>query len=116
MDEPEQVYFQASKHMIDEWDREANRADMYRSEWLRLQIEAGRKQLAELDPRQDSTTNSSLRTTVLDAVPADNGASTEEIVEAVVTPLEDEVNDLLVELDEQGEIGYDPREGGYRRT
>jgi hypothetical protein len=88
---------------------------MSRSEWLRHQVEAGRTQLLALDPRTESDSDDDLRTTVIEAIPENDSASPEAIIETVLDPVEDDIYELLTELQNDDEIGFDPREGGYRR-
>ena len=103
--------------MVDEWDDKAERSDMNRSEWCRHQIQAGQKQIAALDPRTggESSNSTGLHDAVLDEIPEDEARDTEEIVQSVLKPIEDDVYDLLSDLTDEGEIGYDPRDGGYRK-
>lgn len=102
-------------YLLEEWDEEVEQLDMFRSEWIRYQVEAGRKQLAALDPQTEDTADDGLRQTVLDAVSDDEAAPADEVVTTVLNPIEEEIYDLLEELNDDGEIGYDPRNGGYRK-
>ena len=111
----DKIHISGPPYQFKEWREEAEREDISRSEWIRYRVEAGRKQLADLDPQTDDTTDGGLRTTVLDSVPEGEAVATDEIVTTVLGPLEDEIYDILEELNDAGEIGYDPREGGYRK-
>lgn len=101
--------------MVEQWEEEADQAGLSRAEWLRYQIEAGRKQVAALDPRTEDAEGNDLKETVLTAVPEDETTTPEDVVSAVLDPIEGEIYDCLSELDEADQIGYDPVEGGYRR-
>lgn len=109
--------FQVSipEHQLEEWEAEIEGMNTNRSKWVRDNVEAGRKQLATLDPHTEESTDDSLLNTVLEEVPDEGARPTEEIVRAVLNPVEDEVYDLIEELSKQGKINHDPKNGGYRR-
>ena len=111
------MVFYASEHIISEWKQEADQADMPHSEWCRLQVEAGRKQIAALDPSKtaNSSDENGLRTDVLEAIPEDGAATPKEVVQTVVEPIESRVKGHLKELDNEGVITYDPDVEGYVR-
>jgi hypothetical protein len=115
-----EIYVSAPDHMADEWMEEAEEAGMSRSEWIRYRIEAGRAQLVALDPRTGDESSDNLRTDVTEVIPERDETSDEqkalspdEIVDEVLNPIEDDVYDLLSELQDDGVIGFDPREEGY---
>jgi len=110
-----QVYISASEETVEEWNEIVDEAKMNRSEWLRYQVQAGRAQLNSLDPRTENESADGLRTRVLEAVPDEGSASTEEIVAAVIEPIENDVYDLLDDLAEDEEITFVARENGFRR-
>jgi hypothetical protein len=105
----------APQHQFDEWCAEVEEVDISRARWIRENVEAGRRQLAVLDPHTVEDADDSLENNVLSEIPDDGAEPTEEIIQEVLSPIEDEIYDLLTELSRQGEIDHDPKEGGYRR-
>ena len=106
----------ASQHIIDEWRQEAEEAGMTYSLWARQHIEAGRRQIAALSPRATSDEqDSDLESDILEQISKEEGATTDEITQAVTDPIEDEIAEHLKRLDSEGVIGFDPVEGGYVR-
>lgn len=110
------VHFLAREEIVKEWDEEAEDLEMSRSEFLRSMIHAGRRQIAQLDPNSDEESRE-LKEEVLNAIPEDSAAPPDEIVEAVLTPVEEEIRkDILPSLDENGEISYSPVKEGYEKA
>lgn len=109
------LYLYAPDHQADEWEQAAEKEGMSLSTWGRYQIEAGRKQVAALDPLEgeDESGESGLRNEVIEAIPEDEGVTANQVVQTVLNPIEDRVREHLRELDNEGEIGYDPVKEGY---
>ena len=109
------MYIYTVNHQADEWEQAAEEQGMSLSAWGRYQIEAGRKQMAALDPleQENESRESGLRNEVIEAIPEDEGVTTNQVVQTVLDPIEDRVKEHLRELDNEGEIGYDPVKEGY---
>jgi hypothetical protein len=107
----------APAHLVNEWKREADLVDMTMSRWCRLRLEAGRREVAVLDPLKtsDESGDSGLREDVIQAIPKDEGATTDEVIQTVLGLVETRIKEHLKELDEQGSISHDPVKGGYVR-
>jgi hypothetical protein len=71
--------------------------------------------MAALDPleRENEPRESGLRSEVIEAIPEDEGMTANQVVQTVLDPIEDRVKEHLRELDNEGEIGYDPVKEGY---
>lgn len=112
-----EVRLYTSSHQADEWKQAAEKQDISLSAWGRYQIEAGRKQIAALDPleRENESRETGLRSEVIEAIPENEGATANQVVQTVLNPIEDRVKEHLRELDNEGEIGYDPVKEGYVR-
>lgn len=100
------------EELYDEWVAEADDSEMNRSEWFRTRVAAGRRQIAELEPDKDTDPETSVRKNVLQELPDDDADAipAEDLVEAVLAPLREEIYDLL---DENPRITSSARHGGY---
>lgn len=95
------------EHLCEKWDEEVDKYADSRSEFIRMMVEAGRKEFHAIESEVDES--SDLKQTVLEIVASQDGASTEEILDE----LEDDILEELETLDEEGEIKYSPHKGGY---
>lgn len=106
----------ASEQMLDQWDKEAEELNMSRSEYIRSMVTAGRRQISQLDPQSDQE-KTELREQVLACIPEEEAKDVDDIVNEVVGPMEDKIRSkILPHLDENGEIRFNPQEGGYERV
>lgn len=100
-------------HQLEQWDELAEQNNMSRSMFVRACVEAGRKQLAELDPTENEPTDTSLESNIINVISEENGIQTDDLVEKVLEPVKDDIYDEIEQLDEEGRISFSPREGGY---
>lgn len=101
--------------VVEKWDEEAEELGMSRSEYIRSMVNAGRRQISQLDPQNDQD-NRSLREEVLSEIPEDEVRDVDEIVQTVVGPIEEKItSQILPNLDENGEIRFNPQKGGYEK-
>ena len=114
--ETKDIHISVPEHLLEEWNAEAEQMGISRSRWVREHTEAGRKQLAALDPRSDTDEQiaQNMTETVLDVVPEDEVMSEDKIVEEVVNPIQEEIYDILEELSDENSIRYDTRQGGFQ--
>lgn len=116
----------------DTWDEDADEMDMSRSEFVRSMVQAGRRGF-ELDgneesPREDrdSDTEGSespessqeavehpFETRILSALSRAEYLSWEELVEAVTTDIEEQLETTLQELQADNVVRYSGPNGGY---
>ena len=107
----------------DLWRDHAEKLDMSLSEFVRTMVQAGRKGFAPTDSEGGEEHRSE------HADPGDNGLerrvhatlesgprSWDELVQAVVGDVEDELEATLDELQERNRVRYSGRDGGYVLT
>lgn len=113
-----QVTIKTQPEELEEWNEIVEDTDMNRSEWIRYMIRAGRRQVAELDPRTNDTDDPlQIRDRVLNTFDDhDDHLPPDEIVDAVLTPIEDRTLEAIRELDDEDRIAYNPAEGGYEQN
>lgn len=117
-----------TENQRDEWDREAERLEMSRAEYVRSMVQAGRRgfTLEEPDAQPENPSEGpcsdvdpggdGLRTRILDVLEREGPCSWDEIVAEVTQELEDQVDAELEVLNRQGVIEQDSRTGNHRVT
>jgi metal-responsive CopG/Arc/MetJ family transcriptional regulator len=95
------------EHLCEKWDEEVEKYADSRSEFIRMMVEAGRKEFQAVESEVDES--SELKEILLEIVASRDGTTPEEIIEI----LEDKVIEELESLDEDGDIKYSPQVGGY---
>lgn len=109
----------------DEWEREANRLNMSRAEYVRTMVQAGRREFS-FEVRQSTERNrgedasggfdpgvDSLRSRVLDVLQREGVCDWDELMSGVTGDLEEQVEETLDSLQRKNRIRYDGRRGGY---
>ena len=105
------------------WRDHADDLGMSLSEFLRTMTQAGRRGFveagsenpAESGDRDANPQGQGLEDLILDTV-GDDAASWEELVDAVTGDVEDRLDDTLSRLQDEGELRYSGRDGGYVRS
>lgn len=113
----------------DQWDADADEMDMSRSEFVRSMIQAGRRgfELAEdesdgeersddgqaTQPGNESPTGHPFESRILSALSRAEYLSWEELVEAVTTDIEAQLETTLQELQADNVVRYSGPNGGY---
>lgn len=109
----------------DEWEREADRLDMSRAEYVRTMVQAGRREFSlqarqstERNPGEDASDGfdpgvGSLRSRVLDVLQREGVCDWDELMSGVTGDLEEQVEETLDSLQRKNRIRYDGRRGGY---
>lgn len=100
-------------HQLEEWDELAEKNDMSRSMFVRSCVEAGRKQLALLDPTEQEDSKDTVESKIIESLQQEDVLDAEELVERVFEPVQTEVYDTIEELDDSNRITYSARDGGY---
>jgi len=100
-----------------EWESHADELDMSQSEFVRTMVQAGRRDFA-VDPEktEDSDTNppgQAFEDRVLDVLSREGPKPWDELVEALVDDVEEQLDEALAGLQEQNRIRYSGRDGGY---
>lgn len=97
---------------LDEWRSEADKMSMNFSEYIRSMVAAGRRQVAELEPGADSSSEGSIRHIILEELPSEESEAIDpkDLIENVLGPQREEIYDLL---DEDNQIKSSARHGGY---
>lgn len=107
------ITVRAPPEQIEEWEEEAEELDYDNRSWYIIaQVEAGRRQLAELRPTGEED-GEDLESQILDAVPEDEPRDPDEIVEEIIEPIKQQTYDTLEELNERGQISFRAQEMGY---
>lgn len=96
----------------EEWKEAAAEEDLHYSEWVRMMVAAGRREIAALEPEDDGAEQMSIRQAVLKHLPKERNEAieTDELIESVLDPKRKEIYDLL---DNDEQIQYSSRYGGY---
>jgi hypothetical protein len=105
------------------WRGHADDLGMSLSEFLRTMTQAGRRGFveagsttaAEADNTDANPGGQGLEELVLEVV-ADGPASWEDLVDAATGDVEDRLDDTLSQLQEEGQLRYSGRDGGYVRS
>lgn len=84
-----------------------------RTVWIREMVECGRKQFKQMHPHIASGDGRDLRDDVLDAI-GDEPMTWDDIRDAVLGDLEDDLEAALTDLVQDGQLEHSPRDGGYR--
>jgi hypothetical protein len=112
-----QVYVPA--YQRDLWDEHAEDLDMSRSEFVKAMVQAGRRGFGG-EPAEDtgeasgnSATESDLRSRILDSLEEHECLSWDDLLAEVTGDVESRLDSTLKTLQDDGEIRYSGREGGY---
>lgn len=96
---------------LDKWDQWAEELDMTRSKFIRCAVHAG---VAKIDPPSFGQTSENERDTyhseIKEAIQAGED-SADDIVEAVLTKIEDDIRDDLDQMLQTNRVQMDAREG-----
>lgn len=116
-----QVYVPA--YQRDLWDEHADELGMSRSEFVKAMVQAGRNGFGgedaadlledENNSNDDSVAGDELRDRILDCFSEEEVLSWDELLAAVTGDIESRLESTLQELQEEGQLRYSGREGGY---
>lgn len=111
-----------------QWQAHADEMDMSQSEFVKTMVQAGRRGFGGTESKNPGRPSSrpdpqgsdgeegvanDLESTVLDALEESPYLSWDELVDAVIGDVENELESALSRLQEENEITHSPREGGY---
>lgn len=111
-----QVYVPA--YQRDLWDEDADEMDMSRSEFVKAMVQAGRRGFGG-EPAEDTeisgecSTETNLQSRILDTLEEHNCLSWDDLLAEVTGDVESRLDSTLKALQDDGEIRYSGREGGY---
>lgn len=107
----------------DQWRSDANELDMSQSEFVRTMVQAGRRGFLENEngasspektPESANTGPSSgLKERVQSVLSRDEYYSWDELLAAITDNIEARLDETLAELQDENEIRYSGRHGGY---
>ncbi len=102
----------------DQWDEHAEQLGMSRSEFVRSMVQAGRRGFGAEGPEPehgagDTASQESLDDQVCEALAASAPLSWEELLAAVTGDIESRLETTLQRLQENNELRYSGRQGGY---
>lgn len=103
------------------WNDHAEKLDMSLSEFVRTMVQAGRRGFTTEAAKpagesRDADPGGRDLETRVDAALADGPRSWDELVEAVVDDIEDELAETLDDLQARDRVRYSGRDGGYVLT
>lgn len=112
-----------SGHLLKEWDKEQEEMGYSdRSAYIRQHVQAGRKEFAQLHP-SDSEQSDTLQSQILDNIPnesdakdGNNAPMPDDVVEAIIEPLKEEITREIDQLESSGRIHFKASCGGYVRN
>ncbi len=104
-------------HQLEIYDEEAEEMGFSsRAEYIRSMINAGRREFG-LNPQgatgEDASPQASLDERILSILDEADGLAQEEVVNAVTADVEEQVTETLNQLNDEGRIDYDVRQGGF---
>lgn len=118
----EKISVTLSPAQLAEWENEIEEDDWNnRSQYVRAQVESGRKQLTKLHP-SDSPRDSGIEQEILDSIPekAEVEASSEvdpptrdELIEEVLEPIQQQILEEIDALQTADQIEHSAVHGGY---
>lgn len=104
----------------DQWDEHADELDMSRSEFVKTMVQAGRRHFGE-DAAGDALTSESdgsqsetdLQAEISSHLRAEGPCSWDDLLAGVTGDIETRLENTLQELQDEGQVRYSGREGGY---
>lgn len=109
-DKRKRVRTSAPESQIGTWEAEAEAMNVTRAEYIRLMIQAGRRQFPACETDNDESEGIQVEMRVLDALEENGELTWGELVEEAVGDVEDKVEDAIEELEEQGRVSVSLRE------
>ena len=105
-----------SNHQKEIWERHAEELGMSMSEFLRTMVQSGRQ---PFDPPEDQSSDENprgndLKTVILDILETRN-ASWDELYDAVAGDIEEQLDETLGELQQNGKIIHSGKTNEYRK-
>jgi hypothetical protein len=103
-----------------EWKTHAEELDMTQSEFVRTMVQAGRRDFTV--GREDTQTpdatpgGDGLKDAVLEILQREGHLGWDELVAALTESIEDDVEEVLDELQNENQVRYSGRDGGYSLT
>jgi len=106
----------------DRWREDAEALDMSQSEFVRAMVQAGRRGFALDEDRQTpvetdvpgaNPRGNDLQTALLEVLDREEQLGWADLVEELFGDLEDDIEEALLALQEEGRISHSPRNGTY---
>ena len=87
------------------WNEEAEEMGISFGEYVRMMIQAGRRELGYTEPDSDPSNGPDLESQIIDILEEHDGDATwSELIDGVLGDLEDEIEDTVGELEEEGVV------------
>lgn len=109
-DKRKRIRTSAPEEQIDQWEKEADEMNVTRAEYMRLMIQAGRRQFPVCDTGNDQSDGINVENRVLDALEEHGELTWEELIETAIGDVEDKVESTIEELDAQGKVSISLRD------
>lgn len=104
----------------DLWDEHAEELGMSRSEFVKVMVQAGRREfggeIVGETQAADQTSQQDLESAVTDFLAESGAADWDELLSNVTGDIETRLDETLQDLQDSGRIRYSGREGGYVLT
>lgn len=91
------------------WEKEAEEMNVTRAEYVRLMIQAGRRNFGLAEPETPESDGINIESRVIDALQEHGEMSWDELVEKAVGDVESEVEKVIDKLDEEGRVSVSLR-------
>lgn len=109
-DKRKRVRTSAPSEQIDQWEEEADEMNVTRAEYMRLMIQAGRRQFPICDTENTESEGINVENRVLDALEKHGELTWDDLVDEAVGDVEDKVESTIEELDDQGKVSISLRD------
>lgn len=122
--EKEHTAFRVPKPEKEQWKEDADEEGISLQEYLLRRVRSGRRKWRDdtehdLDTGMDSTSSTNdadLEERVFNNLARRDGVSVEELAELLFQDLEEEIGEALDRLQDQGDVQYQHRKGGWVKT
>jgi hypothetical protein len=109
-DKRKRIRTSAPEEQIDQWEEEADEMGVTRAEYMRLMIQAGRRQFPICDTETTESDGVNVEARVLNALEEHGELTWEELTETAIGDVEDKVEDTIEELDDDGKVSISLRD------
>lgn len=108
-DKRKRIRTSAPNEQIEIWEEEADAMNVTRAEYMRLMIQAGRRQFPICDTGNAESDGLHIENQVLSALEEEGELTWEELIEAAVGDIEEQIEETLEKLDDDGKVSISIR-------
>lgn len=99
----------APEEQIEIWEAEAEEMNVTRAEYMRLMMQAGRRNFGLAEPETSDSDGINIEERVIETLQEHGEMSWDELVEKAVGDVEEEVEKVIEKLDEKGRVSTSVR-------